>query len=428
EVSGKRVLTVALRDITQQKRNENEQRFLAELGPLLANTLDYEQTLTSIAELTVREFADLCIVEVVEDDDEVRRLKVASRDASKAPLCELLTRIPLERNRSHLMKSVFETRRSVLLQKPSAETIASFAQSEDHLRALQAMEIHSMLAVPLVAHTELVGAIGIVSSTPSRTYGPTDVRLAEELAQRAALSIANARLYRAARRAPQARDELLSIVAHDLRNPLNSVVLQAALLRRMEADESSQRPINAIERAAKRMNRLIQDLLDVTRIDAGRLSMELASVPAGGLVSDAVEAQRLTAQSASLELRLDVGPDLPEIRADRDRILQVFDNLIGNALKFSQPGGQITVGATRGEGEVSYWVADTGRGIPPDHLANLFDRFWQADKTARHGAGLGLAIVKGIVEAHQGRIWVESTLGAGSRFSFTIPIASRARP
>jgi PAS domain S-box-containing protein len=429
EVGGVKILTVAVRDVTEQKRIEKEQRFLAEVGLVLVNTLDYEETLARLAELAVRDVADLCIVEVVEDDEAIRRLKVTSRDPSQGWLCELLTRLPIDRSHPHLLGSVLETRRPVLMQRPSAELIASLAQGEEHLRALRAAEIHSMVAVPLVAHGQLVGAIAFVSSTASRVYGPAELQLAEELAQRAALSIENARLYRAARRATQARDDILGIVAHDLRNPLNSILMHTHLLRRRrgEPERRSQRPAEAIERAATRMNRLIQDLLDVTRMEAGRLSVEQARVSARQVVFEAVEAQRSLAAAASLELRLEVAPDLPDVWGDRDRLLQVFENLIGNALKFTSPGGRITVGAAPREGAVLFWVRDTGSGLSAEELPHLFERFWQARKAEKRGAGLGLPIVKGLIEAHRGHIWVESTQGQGSTFFFAIPTAQRAQ-
>jgi signal transduction histidine kinase len=281
--------------------------------------------------------------------------------------------------------------------------------------------------VPLVAHEKLLGALIIVSSSPSRLYGPSDVRLAEELARRVALSIDNARLYRIAQRAIEMRDDVLGIVAHDLRNPLATILMQATFLRRSggESEDQSPKPIGAIERAANRMNRLIQDLLDVTRIEAGRLSVESARVPAQEIEADARAIQTSSASSASLDTRVDFADDLPDVWADRDRLLQVFENLIGNAVKFTKPDGRIIVGAAPREGEVLFWVADTGRGIAPEDLPHVFDRFWQARKTGRGGAGLGLAIVKGIVDAHCGRVWAESTPGRGSIFFFTIPTADR---
>lgn len=427
-IAGRKILTVVLRDMTEQKRVEREQRFLAEVGPMLASSLDYEETLTRIAELAVQDIADLSIVEVVEEGETIRRVNVASRDPSKAWLCQSFMQSPLDRRRPHLMRSVLETARPVVMQLPSEETIAALAQSEEHHCLLRAAEIRSMLAVPLVAHGKLLGAMAFVSSSPSRLYGSSDVRMAEELAQRAALSIENARLYLAAQRATQARDDVLAVVAHDLRNPLHSILMQANLLRRRgpEPERRSRKPADTIERAATRMNRLIQDLLDVARMEAGRLSVEASRVSARQIVLDSYAAQSPLASSSSLDLRLDLPEELPEIWADRDRLLQVLENLIGNAVKFTEPGGVITVAATSRNGEVLFSVFDTGRGISPEELGHLFDRFWQGRKVRRLGAGLGLPIVKGIVEAHRGRIWVESTRGQGSTFFFTVPTALRA--
>lgn len=419
------IYTAVVRDITAQKKIESEQRFLAEVGPVLATSLDYGETMARIAELAVRSIADLCIVDLLVDDQELQRVKVSCRDPSKAWLCELLTQIPLDGRRPHLLRSVLETRRPVLMQSPSVETIASLAQSEEHHQALRAAEIRSLVAVPLLAHGQLLGAMCFVSSTANRVYGPADVRLAEALAQRAALSIQSARLYRVAQRAVRARDDVLGIVAHDLRNPLSTILMQATLLKGAESVRGSGDPAERIERAATRMSRLIQDLLDVTSMEAGQLSVEAIPVPARQIVIEAVEAQRTFAASGSLELRLDVVPDVPEVSADRDRLLQVFENLIGNAVKFTKPAGHITVGAAPRDGEVLFWVADTGAGLTAEELPHVFDRFWQARKADRQGAGLGLPIVKGIVEAHGGRIWVDSTPGQGSTFFFTIPMSAR---
>jgi signal transduction histidine kinase len=169
------------------------------------------------------------------------------------------------------------------------------------------------------------------------------------------------------------------------------------------------------------MNRLIQDLLDVALMEAGQLSIGRTRLSAGELIAEAVDMQRPLASSSSLELRVDVDPGVADVWGDRNRLLQVFENLIGNAIKFTQAGGRITAGATSRDDEVVFWVADTGSGIRSEHLPHLFDRFWQATRTRGLGAGLGLPITKGIVEAHAGRIWVESNAASGSTFFFTIP-------
>jgi signal transduction histidine kinase len=242
------------------------------------------------------------------------------------------------------------------------------------------------------------------------------------------MAIENARLYRASVHATQLREHILGVVAHDLRNPLSTIQMQASALKRPggEPERRSLKPVEVIHRAARRMNRLVQDLLDVARMEAGQLAIERAPLTAGGLILEAVDMQKPLAESADLELQVEVDPDVPEVWGDRDRLLQVFENLIGNAIKFTPAGGRITAGAASKHGDVVFQVADTGVGIAPENLPRVFDQFWQATRAGREGAGFGLAITKGIVEAHGGRIWVESTEGRGSTFSFTIPKAAAA--
>jgi signal transduction histidine kinase len=213
-------------------------------------------------------------------------------------------------------------------------------------------------------------------------------------------------------------------VAHDLRNPLSTIALHASAMRRPkgEPERRTQRHKEAIERSARRMGRLIQDLLDVARLEEGRLSVEKTHLSPADLVGEAISMQQELAASATIELCGEVTPDAPEILGDRDRLLQVFENLIGNALKFTEAGGRVSVGARPAESGVLFWVADTGRGMTGEELPRIFDRFWQASaRWGRLGAGLGLPITKGIIEAHGGRIWVESTPGQGSIFFFSIP-------
>jgi PAS domain S-box-containing protein len=250
-------------------------------------------------------------------------------------------------------------------------------------------------------------------------------REAEQASEQLVESERRSRLaYREAQRATQVRDEVLGIVAHDLRNPLLVIMMEARFLAGHGRELDSTQPAQQIERAVNRMNRLIDDLLDVTRIEAGRLTVERSRISAAQIAQHAGETQRALAASKSLEIRLDVPGNLCEILGDRDRLLQVFENLIGNAIRFAPTGGTITVGAFRQDAAVRFWVSDTGPGIAIEDQPQLFDRFWQA-RTAKRGggAGLGLPIVRGIVEAHGGRVWVESAPGSGSTFFFEIPVA-----
>jgi PAS domain S-box-containing protein len=428
QVGDKTLLAVALRDITERTRIETEQRFLAEASVVLSSSLDYEQTLASVARLAVQHIADWCAVDLIDESGSLRRLNIASADPAKAALHAVLEQVPIEQERSFMLRSMNEGGRPVVVEHVTPELLESIAERPEHLQALRATGVTSLMVVPLIARGQPLGVLLFGSSTVSRVYGEDDLRLAEALSDRAATAIDNARLYRAAVQATQLRDQVLGVVAHDLRNPLSAIQLQAKALKRYgpEPERRSRKPAEVIDRAVVRMNRLIQDLLDVGLMESGQLIIQRARVSARELINAAFDIHRPMASSSSLELHVDVDRDVA-VWGDRDRLLQVFDNLIGNAIKFTTSGGAIRLGAASIDHEVVFWVADTGHGIAPENLPRVFDRFWQATRTGRQGAGLGLPITKGIVEAHGGRIWVESTQGKGSTFSFTIPKASADR-
>ncbi|MDO9018486.1 MAG: ATP-binding protein [Deltaproteobacteria bacterium] len=422
EVEGRALLTVALRDITDRRRMEMEQETLADAGVLLASSLDYAVTLKSVARLVVRHAADLCIVDMVEADDRVLRLTVAHADPAMAQVCERLAALSLDRDHT-LAGVVFDTKQVQLIPEMGPELWAARAANEEHLRLLEALDPRSAIVAPLLSHGEVLGAIVFLSRRPGR-YSNGDLPFATEIARRATSAIENARLYEAAQRATRARDDVLGIVAHDVRTPLNTISLAARVLERQMGKEGlaeSLKSVQTILRSVSRANRLIHDLLDVARMEGGALTVEKRKTPARKLMVDALEAEALRAADASIALRLDAAEVLPDLLADRDRLLQVLENLVGNAIRFTPPDGTITLGATSLPGEVLFRVADTGAGIPPENLERVFDRFWQAKRDERQGAGLGLPICKGIVEAHGGRIWVESAPGAGTTFYFTIP-------
>ena len=228
----------------------------------------------------------------------------------------------------------------------------------------------------------------------------------------------------ALRDAVRARDEVLAVVSHDLRNPIGTIAAAAELLAEVGMPPERQAEhLAIISRAAHRINRLIQDLLDVATIEAGRLSVRTKRVDLVELVEEVGSQMRLGADLEGVDLLVHVPAELPAVEADRDRILQVMSNLIGNGLKFTPSGGKVTVVAERAPGGVSVTVSDTGPGIEPEMEQHLFDRFWRGRGANLRGAGLGLAIVKGILEAHGTRVDVETEVGRGSAFSFTLPTA-----
>src|SRR5687768_12802827 len=214
---------------------------------------------------------------------------------------------------------------------------------------------------------------------------------------------------------------MLGIVAHDLRNPLGTIRMAASLMAEvLDPASPSQRQVAMVTRAVDRMNRLIGDLLDVKRLENGKLSVELRRCLAAAVLGEAVDTLRIVAGASGLELVLDAPATLPAVTVDPNRIQQVLANLIGNAIKFTPKGGRITVRGVVDKECVRVTVADTGNGIPPEQLPNVFSQFWQGSKTDNRGIGLGLPIAKGIVEGHGGRIWVQSTVGVGTSFHFTL--------
>ncbi len=422
EIGGMRIMTVALRDITERRRVEREQRLLAELGAAFTSTLDYDEAVANVARLAVRELADHCIVDLA-NDGAGRRFEVVSRDPRDTRFRDLLGTSPVAPLRQNLTPQVLATRAPILIEHLTADAIASLSRDEELRRALRELEPRSLIGVPLIARGELLGAMMFISTEPSRRYQKQDLPLFEELGRRAALAIDNARLYSAAQHAVRARDEVLGIVAHDLRNPLGAIRLNATLIGRRKCSQC-QGSAAAIERAANRMNRLIEDLLDVARIEAGSLAVEPRATPVRPVVAEALASQRAQAMAAGIRLESSLAED-PVAWADRERLLQVLENLLGNAMKFTPRGGTVSLAARARDNDIVFSVADTGPGIPPDQLPRVFDRFWQVHRAGRAGAGLGLAIVKGIVSEHGGRVWAESDPGRGTTFYFTIPSAER---
>lgn len=397
-----------LEDITERRRAERAQALLDEVGCAIAAAVDVEAALRDVAARAVTRFADACVVDLTARDAELRRLTVFHRDPDKAGAIERHTELAPARG----------------AQGPVARAIESgeprwLARSEHD-------DLASCISAPLRARGEVVGAITFVREATSRPYLTEDVPLAEEIGDRLGMLVANARLVDKAQAAARDRDEAIAIVSHDLRNPLHAIHLNTELLAKVAVGrlphERVGRAASAISRATGEMERLIKDLLDVSRIQRGTLRLEPRSAEPSGLIEGALGALSATAEKRSLCLEAEVQAPLPEVVVDAERITQVLLNLIGNALKFTPPGGRVIVRSERVDEGVRFSVADTGPGIPEADHARVFERFYQGHRDKPPGSGLGLAIAKGLVEAHGGRIWLESRPGEGSTFTFELPL------
>lgn len=422
------LFTVVLRDISDRRRRELINTLLAQAGEILAGSLDTDVTLNSVARLIVPQVADWCVVYVYDENEQLVREAIAHADAVIEK--ELNREVGLHpvTNRIHPVWRVLENRESFIASELTRDVFLSMAENEHHGEILQKTGAHSAIIVPMIARNETRGAIALFRTAARRGFDEEDLALAEELARRAALALDNARLYRKARTAIEARDDVLAVVSHDLGNPLSAIRIGTTLLLSTLPEEEKQtggwKHLVGIRNSAEQMERLIKDLLEVKRIEAGQLSVDRDKVGVPGVVNEAIELLSSIAESKNVQLRAVLGDELPAIYADRERILQAFSNLVGNAVKFTAPGGEVRIEAESGEGHVVFTVTDTGSGISEADLPRVFDRYWQAKsrRKGRQGIGLGLVIVKGIVEAHGGQISVTSRLDEGSRFSFTVPV------
>ncbi len=409
-------LSTILRDISERRANEDTLRFLSEASRVLAGSLDLDDIVRSFARQMVPRCADWCVVDMVEDGG-ARRAALVHADEEGQRALDALAAFPPSDDRPIGPSQVLRSGEPELVTEVSAAWLRGVSRSDDDYEAWQRLDPRSVMIVPLCVRGRVVGAATFGSARAQRRYGDEELQLAADLAGRAALAIDNARLYREAREATRMRDEVLRIVAHDLRGPLTNISLAATAMD--EQGAVAPEDIRLIVRSTERAQRLIGDLLDVARAEAGHLKVEPAAADARRLVEDAAALFRAQAEKASLHFATEVEDALPPVLADRDRVLQVLGNLLDNARKATGRGGRVTLRAARDGDFVRLSVADTGAGIREEHLPNLFEAFWQA--RPKGSAGLGLAIAKGIVEAHGGRIWAESRVGEGSALHFTVP-------
>jgi PAS domain S-box-containing protein len=417
------VLEIArLRQI--EAREHTRLELLAGAGPLLAEPIEYETTLDAVAQLVVPVMADLCTVDLVEDDGAITKAAAYHADPEiRDQLEHLLDTTPRDQVPSDL-RAAIETAQPQL-RDGAVDLLPGDTPEAGYRRLIGAIGANSGITAPLVVGGRVVGILRLAMAGSGRRYAPQDLELARELAHHAALAIERARLYREAQVAIAARDDLFAFVTHDLQNYLATIRVSASgLAARHAADQrpNGHKQIDLISRTVTHMARLIEGLRDATMIETGQFTVATAPEDIAALVSDAVETLAPQAEAKELRLTMQLAGDLPAVACDRERVLQVIANLVGNAIKFTPHGGTIRVTAVATDAEVRLSVSDTGPGIPEAQFVRVFDRYWRGDDTGP-GAGLGLFIAKGIVEAHGGRIWVESTPGAGSAFHFTLPLA-----
>ncbi len=429
---GHRVFSAVLRDITERKRAEGQQQFMIESSAVLTSTLDYETIIAAIPALAVRALGDWCALDLVDSSAETRidmrpgmhqemRHVEASRDDASPLVHALGSLYPLDADSPWPVQDVLRTGRQVTAVTDS-EWLEAHTLGEAELDRLAGAGVGSLLMVPLRARDRVLGVLTLARAESAQLFDASDEALATAFASRAALALDNAHLYGSAQRATKARDETLGVVSHDLRNPLSAIAMCASALRSGSTDAPTTASLaGTIAESAEWMQRLIRDLLDIASLESGRLTVERRAERVHELFERVGELFAPVASERGITLTLESTPEL-EVHGDFERLLQVLANLVGNALKFTDVGGRVTVSATARAHDVLFEVADTGAGIPSEHFAHLFELYWHTQHEGRsRGSGYGLAIARGLVAAHGGQIWVDSVVGAGSRFSFTVP-------
>jgi signal transduction histidine kinase len=417
----------------QAEAAEKRFAFLAEVSALLDASLDYETTFQKLARLVVPALADYCLIDEAEPNGGLRRIARAHADPEKEKILYTHTQHPPETGEEDLARHpvlrVIRTGMPLLVSDFTPEMVTLIAHDDDHRARLGRLALKSYIIAPLAARGRVLGAITLAASDSGRRYRAPDVALAEEVARRAALAIDNARLYTLAQQAIRAREAVLAVVSHDLRNPLASILLNASMLLEMSPagtlepwmEENLRQVVGSVEQT----NRLITDLLDVSRMEeSGGIPLDRVEMDARPLIAVAVRMLHPLAVARGVSLTAEPGGPLP-VLADADRLVQVLWNLIGNAVKFTDAGGAVQVSAGGSDGEQWFQVVDNGIGIEPDQQPYVFDRFRQVGGD-RRGVGLGLPIARGIVEAHGGRIWLESRPGVGTTVTFTVPAVQPA--
>ena len=403
-------------------------RYLDEATKVLASSLDYHKTLERLAQLLVPDLADWCVIDLVEGDGELHRVGIAAGDPTRESQGrEWLRTHPADAGALHGIYEVIRTGEPEYLNDVSQELLAR----NDQIRELHALGLRSAIIVPLKARDRTLGAITLVMMDSGRSYEQADVERANELGLRAGLAVDNARLYHEAQRAVRLREDVLAIVSHDLRNPLGAIDLSASmLLQSYGSDPRSRNQLEVIRRSVGRMEHMINDLLDMASIQAGRLSLKRQREHAREVIDEAVDAHAAIAKAKHIQLERQIELEDIELDCDRERIAQVFGNLLGNGLKFCRPGDLISVRASREGNNARVDIQDTGPGIAEADLPHIFEPYWSAKREHNKGVrstGLGLHICQAIIEAHGGTLRVESTLGHGATFSITLPIAGDLR-
>ena len=419
-------------DIHEQKRAEESAHFLAAASAALAGVVDYESTLQTVVHLAVPNFADWSAVDVADDDGTLRRLAVAHQDPQKLQFAhELMRRYPPHSQSPSGASAVFRSGKPEIVKDITDDMLARGATDDEHLHLMRALGLRSCICVPLVASGQPLGVLTFATAQSGRTYTDADLALATDLAHRVSVAVENTRLYQALRDTDRRKDEFLATLAHELRNPLAPLRNALQILKMPMVDAVTvTRARDMMERQVEHLVRLVDDLLDVSRVMRGKIELRRERIELAAVVARAVEMIQPLVDIQGHRLTVTIPSESLPMNADPVRLAQVIGNLLTNAAKYTEPGGRIWLTAERDGSVAELRIRDSGIGIGQEMLPRIFELFVQVDHASTHaqgGLGIGLTLVKNLVEMHTGTVEAQSEgLGRGSEFIVRLPTSAWA--
>lgn len=443
EWEGAPAYVASLRDITERRRMEQVSRslfaeqaarevaeqanrrlhFLLETTTVLTSSLDYRDKPRLLARICVDHLCDWAVVYGLDRDGEPRRLAVEHCEPSKAPLAEELRSIPIDPRGIHPILEVIRSRQSRLVTDITPEMLTAMSANPREVEIARELGVASFMSVPVVARDRVLGAIAFVAARSENAFDTSDLKLAEDVARRAALALDNALLHEQAQLANQRKADFLAVVSHDLRTPLNAILGYADLMDLGVPEPISPGARDRVQRirsAAKHLLYLLNELLAFARLEASHEVPHMQNVDVGALMKEVAAVAEPLAGKKGLQFVVEL-PDEPiTLSTDPDKLRQILLNLVGNAVKYT-PQGEVRVSVSRSStGMVRFVVSDTGIGIAKEHLAKVFEPFWQVRQTERSaggGTGLGLSVVRHLAGMLGGTVSVKSKVGVGSTFT-----------
>lgn len=420
-------------DVTLERGHERQAQYLADATAALGRSLDESEMLSTLAGQLVPVLGDWCSIHVL-DGERLLDVALAQTGSSRAQAAKAyLRRFPGDPTHAGGVWGVIRSGKAEVLNGITEEMLKQITTDPEALQELHAVGMRAAVIAPLRVRDQVLGALAVISADHDRRYDATDLILLEEIGRRAGVALENARLYKSAQlaaksaeEASRAKDEFLATVSHELRTPLNAIVGWSSILKGRVTDESLLKPIEVIYRNAQAQVKIIEDILDVSRVITGNFRIDAKPADLVAIARDAIEVVRPAALAKKLSIDFAPTDELCLLIADPERLQQVVWNLLSNAVKFTEQGGVICVRVGQQGSKMVLSVSDTGHGIDPAFLPHVFERFRQADSTSTRrfgGLGLGLALVRHIVELHGGQMLAESAgLNKGATFTMSLPV------